>query len=838
MLRKNSQIILAENFLRETGAGIFLTGKAGTGKTTFLREMANTIPKRMVIAAPTAVAAINARGVTLHSLFQLPFGVITKNSQWQQGDNNSFILKKMGRNKRALIRSIEVLVIDEISMVRCDVLDAVDEVLRQIRHSKLPFGGVQLLMIGDIHQLSPICRDDEWEILRHEYPSPYFFESKALKSYPYVTIELQEIFRQTDRHFTDLLNAVRDNNITGEVINALNARYIPNFQPPKDESYITLCTHNHSANYINSNKLSELSTRSHYFDAEVKGDYNEWAYPTEKRLELKVGAQVIFIKNDASTAKEYYNGMIGEVISIENGEISVKTKDGGRIVNVSKIGWENIEYKLNEQNGNIEEKVKGVFSQVPLRCAWAITIHKSQGLTFERAIIDAASSFAHGQVYVALSRCRTFEGMVLSRPLSPNAFMRDGTVDGFCTEKQSEAPSEKELEAHKRNYFSSLLCEVFDYENLSRIIDSLSSLFGGFMARSEEQLSTEIRNIAWTIDKEIVEVGRNFQLQLRGAVESANDYTTDGFIKDRLAKASHYFTAKLSPIKELTTKVRGVVSENKEVIKRLTKLKEELFDEIKVKMFGVELCATGFSVEGYTKGKFEILSHVKPSAKNERDAAKTSENITCKIVNDELFEELKEWRRAKGEEIGDVPLYTVLTNRAIEEIQCKLPTTIAELSSVNGMGKKRVESYGDELLKIVNNYINKKNIDMNSYKSEMEKYITIIPPTPKIEKVKSESRNMPTYLVTYERYKAGNNIVQIAQERGLAISTIEGHIAKLIKENKLNINDFVSEDKVSDIAGAITETESISLTEIKEKLNNKYSYFELKCALSSLGIGS
>ncbi|MFR9521043.1 MAG: AAA family ATPase, partial [Rikenellaceae bacterium] len=311
-MRTNPQIELAREFLSTTGANLFLTGRAGTGKTTFLRSVVQSINKRVVVAAPTGVAAINARGVTLHSLFQLPFGPNVPGVK-----RMDFAMRKMGAKKLALIRSIELLIIDEISMVRCDLLDAIDETLRQVRRSEAPFGGVQLLMIGDIEQLSPICRDEDWQLLHEHYNSPYFFDSHVLKRCNYITLTLTEIFRQSDSSFTELLNAVRENKISQEVVDKLNSRYIPNFEPRESDGYITLTTHNNTANNINSRELKQLPSTSHLFEAKVKGDYPEGAYPNDSSLELKVGAQVIFIKNDISTEKLYYNGLIGRIELID-----------------------------------------------------------------------------------------------------------------------------------------------------------------------------------------------------------------------------------------------------------------------------------------------------------------------------------------------------------------------------------------------------------------------------------------------------------------------------------------------------------------------------------------
>ncbi len=707
-LRTNSQIELAHEFLRSTGANIFLTGKAGTGKTTFLRSVVESVNKRTVVAAPTGVAALNARGVTLHSLFQLPFGLylpgIVATSDTQH--------RKIGRKKLSLIRSIELLIIDEISMVRCDVLDAVDDTLRRIRRNNAPFGGVQLLMIGDIEQLSPICRDDEWALLSQHYSSPYFFASKALARCQYITIELKEIFRQTDQHFTHLLNAVRENKITREVVDALNKRYLPNFKAPLDGGYITLTTHNHSATSINKAALKELKSPTQTFEAAVRGDYPESAYPNDASLELKVGAQVIFIKNDISPEKLYYNGLIGRIESLERGSATVAPSSGGDPITVSAVMWENVEYRLNEESGQIEESIKGTYSQIPLKCAWAITIHKSQGLSFEHAIIDAGQSFAHGQVYVALSRCRTFEGMVLRTPISGGSIIRDNSVESFTEAVSAQSVGTAELEAHRRDYFLSQLSEIFDFEEFNRLTYSLSKLLNAALYREYPNLCTALRESTTALNGELQRVGEGFKAQLKRAVSQSADYKSDEYIATRLAKASAYFTEHISPLCTLIEECSKVKPDAKEVSKRLKLLLAEAHEAAAIKACALELCANGFSCEEYLRRKGLIIAQADggepKKGKGTKEAkatkgAKEAKSVSLDIVNEELYNTLTAWRLELARS-SQKPAYTVLTNRTLIEIQATCPTSIEALSEISGIGKQKLSQYGDQIIEIVQEY--------------------------------------------------------------------------------------------------------------------------------------
>ena len=460
---KNEKIEMLNRFVQNTDVHIFLTGKAGTGKTTFLRNLAINSYKRMVIVAPTGVAAINAGGVTIHSFFQLPFGPIVPEGQ-RSKDNGQQILSplssvKLNKTKLKIMRSLDLIVIDEISMVRADLLDAIDTVLRKVRRNNKAFGGVQLLMIGDIQQLAPVARQNEWELLQDYYKSVYFFDSLVLQKTPYICVELDHIYRQNDNDFIDILNQVRNNRLDSKNLQLLNSRHIPDFKADDNDGYITLTTHNYQADEINDEKLEAIKSKTLTFNAEIKGIFPENAYPTKEKLELKVGAQVMFVKNDPSPEKQYYNGKIGKIIDYDKND-GIKVKCNDDIINVTPVKWQNFEYNLNEKTNEIEEKEIGSFTQIPLKTAWAITIHKSQGLTFDKVVLNAEMAFAHGQVYVALSRCTSLNGLVLNTKISNNVLYNDRTINTFVDKIPSLEPDENKLHFEETKFhYQMILCD-------------------------------------------------------------------------------------------------------------------------------------------------------------------------------------------------------------------------------------------------------------------------------------------------------------------------------------------------------------------------------------------
>lgn len=617
----NEESMMAWNILEKTGANLFLTGKAGTGKTTFLKELKRKSPKRMVVLAPTGIAAINAGGVTIHSFFQLPLSPYLPGTTFGGSEQKRYQFSKV---KRDIIRTMDLLVIDEISMVRSDLLDAVDSVMRRYRKHDQPFGGVQLLMIGDLQQLAPVLTGQDEEMLRQYYDTPFFFSSKALQQARYLTIELKKVYRQQDDHFISLLNQIRENRASDDTLQALNQRYIPNFTPPKDSKYIRLTTHNAPANNINEQELNALPSPAHSFTAEVEGDFPESAYPADYRLTLKSGAQIMFIKNDAQ--HRFYNGMIGEVKTIIGNEITVRSKDTDEEFALEKAEWTNSKYTLNEKTKEIEETVEGVFRQYPVRLAWAITVHKSQGLTFEHAIIDVSRSFTHGQTYVALSRCKSLEGMVLSQPLSHSAIISDSTIDTF--NNNMVAPTAEHISALERQYCIQLIYELFDFRQMQSSYEYLMRCLLEHFSSKYPLLLDEYRQMS-VVFKSLNSVSDKFRVQYTQML-SMGCMVSDPVLQDRIHKGAKYFWQKMGVITDLLKKT-NVATDNKTVKKQFQDRFSTLESEAKLKqsLLRYEQDAE-FSVSDFLKkkalfllGQEDILaSDSKSSRKKERKPSK------------------------------------------------------------------------------------------------------------------------------------------------------------------------------------------------------------------------
>ena len=475
---------LAEQFAMHTNRPIFITGKAGTGKTTFLRKLREQSPKNMAVVAPTGVAAINAGGMTIHSLFQLPVRTLIPTPQSYK---QLFAEQRLTQRKRNMLYHLEMLVIDEISMVRADVLDAIDQVLRRYKYRKdQPFGGVQLVMIGDLFQLSPVVtRGEDEDAMNKYYEGPYFFQAKVMQELQPIYVELDHVFRQQDQTFVQLLNEVRENQLTMQGRALLNARYNPRFKNTDEDFHITLTTHNRSADELNERELNRLD-EPHVFTAEIKKDFPVNIYPTEEVLTLKEGARVMFVRNDDQKPRRFYNGKIGVITEIDSEKIVVRCEDGD--IEVTRMVWENIRYKEDEKTGKIDEEVLGTFTQYPLRLAWAVTIHKSQGLTFDKVIIDAARAFAAGQVYVALSRCRTLEGIVLSTPLDYVELDNDPSVLRYTDSQPSVETVNQALPKARKEYEVQLFSALFDFHRTLSLVEQMRKVAAKAVSFNEETL--------------------------------------------------------------------------------------------------------------------------------------------------------------------------------------------------------------------------------------------------------------------------------------------------------------------------------------------------------------
>ena len=695
-MEKDAIFETAERYVRFTGRSIFLTGKAGTGKTTFLKYITQNISKRFVILAPTGVAAINAGGSTIHSFFQLPLcpylpDVKELVTEYQMPER----YRRLRKERQKIIRTLDLLVIDEISMVRADLLDAVDMSLRHYRRSSKPFGGVQLLMIGDAHQLSPVVKENERQYMAQVYPSPYFFHSKALQKLDYITIELQKVHRQKDADFLEILNAVREDRITHDILQKLNSR-VNAFDSESD--VIRLTTHNSQADQVNSSKLAKLPGEPVMFEAEVEGEFPENSYPADSVLSLKKGAQVMFVRNDPEG--RFYNGKIGIVESItDKGLITVTDQDGEAIA-VEPVDWENIEYALDESSGEIMPEVIGKFRQFPLRIAWAVTIHKSQGLTFDNVIIDAGAAFAFGQVYVALSRCRTLEGISLETPIRPSAIYSDSHVAVFNAGRQSLESVRSALDGEERRHTFDLLKDIFGIGDMVKALTAYRKAWAGTM----EQLypSEYQRLIRYQIKAEdLRKTGDTFRIQLTRIEGTPSE--DDSYLNERIRKASEYYLPIVEEIRKYCIVIADLEVDNKEVKKRLKEDAEELFIQLDILCQTFEsIIAAGFSIEKYGKIRTECQLEDRTKARKRlRKIIKSAD--TPSMVNEELREKLQEWRTERFK-ADNVPAYTIMHQSTLIEIASLVPKTMTELLSIKGFGKAKCEKYGQEILEITSKY--------------------------------------------------------------------------------------------------------------------------------------
>ena len=615
MAQKNHEMSLAWQFLEGTQTSVFLTGKAGTGKTTFLKTLREHTSKRTIVLAPTGVAAINAEGQTIHSFFQLPFTPFIPGAQREEQQFFRF-----SKEKKNIIRTLDLLVIDEISMVRADLLDAIDDVMRRFRNHTLPFGGVQLLLIGDLQQLAPVAKDDEWQLLSRYYDTPYFFGSRALKQIPLITIELQHIYRQQDPQFISLLADIRNNNITEQTMQLLNSRYIPNFREPDNEDWIRLTTHNNTAQQHNDMRMAMLSSPSHAFDAEISGNFPEYSYPTDAHLMLKVGAQVMFVKNDTSTAHRFYNGKIGRITAFKQDGIDVMCKGDSQPIFVEQMTWENMRYTINDETKAIEEEVEGTFRQFPLRLAWAITVHKSQGLTFDHAVIDINHAFAHGQTYVALSRCRTLNGMVLTAPLNQSSVITDSNVNAFIESSLSEqTANEQKLPTLRRQYFHFLLDELFFMQPIEEDIQHLYRVACQHLYNHSESYVDLLHTTCNSFQKDVSAVSVRFKQQYDSILtQCADNYATSTLLQERIHKAAEYF---LTHINELCSSILTASSrltiDNKAIKKQFGIAVDALVLSYQVKKVTLQTTIEkGFSTATYLNSKAEAVLAIE--GKNER----------------------------------------------------------------------------------------------------------------------------------------------------------------------------------------------------------------------------
>ncbi|WP_333693549.1 helix-turn-helix domain-containing protein [Flavobacterium sp.] len=609
-------------FVNQTQRSLFLTGKAGTGKTTLLHQIIKTTHKNTIVVAPTGIAALNAGGVTLHSMFQLPFGAFIPDtipaihiSTFQKIETQSTLSKHFRMNgvKKAIFLNMELLIIDEVSMLRADILDAVDFMLRKVRKNEKPFGGVQVLFIGDLLQLPPVVKNEEWQVLKKYYPGIFFFNAKVIRENPLLYVELTKIYRQSDQRFISVLNSLRNNTITRSELHFLNEYVKPNFDTQSHPGYITLTTHNAKADAINAEALHNLNAPTFTFKPEIVGDFPEKIYPVDELLSLKIGAQVMFIKNDPSPEKNYYNGKMGFVKFLSDTEITVHFPDENRTIEVDKYEWKNIKYSLNEHTKEIDEETLGTFVHFPLKLAWAITVHKSQGLTFEKAVLDVSQVFLPGQAYVALSRLRNLDGLVLLKPIQMNGLANDSNVMQYAQNKADNALLTQELQKETEKYSRFFIQNAFEWSDLIQHWRNHK-----FSYTADQQKSEKAKHYKWATNQEeilqsLAVDSVKFQNQLNQLFHKKPvDFL---FVKERVVAAKTYFFPKLDKVLfELLLKMEEVKRKKraKEFYSELAELEERTATAV-LNLFKAEkwaqLLAEGKEVNKDSLSSLEALDY-------------------------------------------------------------------------------------------------------------------------------------------------------------------------------------------------------------------------------------
>lgn len=748
----------AEKFINQTNTSVFLTGKAGTGKTTLLKKIVAHTHKQFAIVAPTGIAALNAGGVTIHSFFQLPFSAFIPNfttqnliSNTHKFESKSTLTKhfKLNKNRKKLIRQLELLIIDEVSMLRADLLDAIDWALRNIRKINQPFGGVQVLFIGDLLQLPPVVKPEEWSVLSKYYQGIHFFNAQVFNEKKPIYIELDKIYRQSDTQFIHLLDNLRNNLLTQEDKHILNKYVKPNINDSEKKGFITLTTHNAIADEMNSVELAKIQSKPHKYKAEISGDFPSNIFPTEYEIELKVGAQVMFIKNDPSFEKNFFNGKMGTIQTLSADEVTVNFPEENKSIAVDKFEWSNIRYFLNEKKGEIEEQILGTFVQYPLKLAWAITIHKSQGLTFDKAILDVSRVFAPGQAYVALSRLRSLNGLVLTRPIVENGLENDRSVIEYSKNNASENELIDKLNEGTKSYLSVELQKAFYWDELVKTWVLFEQVCRSAGVKTEKYQDKEcVKNHLSQIEQGAY-VGAKFLNQLEKLISKADpDWK---FIYERIQAAYTYFFNILDQIIE-SILIRKVDLASKKKAKQYQEDLSLLEDDTLNTLFHL--------------AKIKSIIEVKSS-----NTTFTKENLKTK--------ELLDYKAKKLERIVKDRFNTLNSTLLIEE------------------------GYDTEHIELV---VKKK-------------------------KVKQDKKD--TYTQTLEMFEAGKLVDEIAKERQLSLSTIEGHITRLIQQEKIELSAVMEQKRIQEIEDILESAQGKTLGAIKEELGDRVSYSELRWVQAS-----
>lgn len=824
------QFELVLNFINRTNQNIFLTGKAGTGKTTLLKYIRQHSFKQISVVAPTGVAAINAGGSTIHSFFQFafnPFLPALKENGIPDFSKSNLPVLKYNSQRLNIFRNLELLIIDEISMVRADMLDQIDATLRQTRKKwHLPFGGVQLLLIGDMYQLPPVVQPDEWRILSEVYSSPFFFDSLVIRNAPPVFIELEKIFRQSEQTFISLLNKVRNNQLDESAVELLNSRYREHISAKDYSENITLTTHNRKADEINLRNLENLNGTSFTYKCKVEGVFSEKNYPVEEALTLKLGARVMFLKNN--TERNYYNGKIGLVTFLDKEKIKVKCEEDKVEIDLEREVWNNVSYKVDKATKHIEEEILGTFTHFPLQLAWAITIHKSQGLTFNKLIIDAAHSFSAGQVYVALSRCSSLEGLTLSSRINRNSLLNDGAILNFSSSKQSSDEVTEIYRTSQQKYAVALILELFDFSEQIQNLREAAAVIQISNSRINTgidwftNLSTEISNLN--------DVASKFKNQLISLTDRTNDTESDENLQERIRKAAAYFEMGVSNITQLM-KNCTLVTESKETASELNEQLQNLFESLYLKNNLIKTCTSGFHFTDFVKQK---LNTVYPDFKINTYASSKNIKVSAEVKYPRLYKKLLLHRDdICNEEMK--PIYLVANNKTLIELTNYLPDKPEHLLQISGFGKARAEAYGQGFLDIIREFIVENDLQTHmdskapkkKRKEESEKISGD-------EFLKGKGVKVSTKEQTFNLYKSGFSLEEIAKQRGLTLATIESHLTPYITKGEIDISKLVAEEKQKVILKALDGfNEETGLAVVKAKLPDSISFSEIKYVLAN-----
>lgn len=755
----------AERFINQTNKSIFLTGKAGTGKTTLLKHIVASTHKRCVICAPTGIAALNAGGVTIHSLFQLPFGgflpihhpepQFAGNIKLETRDSirKHFFFNGM---RKKLLLSVELLIVDEVSMLRADILDAMDWALRNVRKNPEPFGGVQVLFIGDLLQLPPVVKQEEWNLLSAHYSSPFFFDAHCIRHIPPLFLELDKIYRQDDEVFIGLLNRLRNNRISPSDLETLQPYVNPSFKPGPEEQVITIVTHNAQADRMNQEALDRLKEKPVKYTAEIAGDFPRNLFPIDEELVLKVGAQIMFIKNDVSYEKNFFNGKMGIIESCSKEEIMVHFPEEKRSISVEKYEWENIKYELNPATNEIEGKTIGTFVHYPIKLAWAITVHKSQGLTFDRAVLDLGAVFAPGQAYVAFSRLRSLKGLTLLRPLSLNGLSNDSSVMNYTSnEKQRNAATDfqQSLQQETINYLRNRLVHFFDWFEYQHKWDRFQMEVQGSAQKTEKAKDKEWAMAQWKQVSETYEHSKKFKGQLENLFQQTN--LSVAFIHERFSKAMEYFF----PI--LDRQVEWILRRKIELIK--------------IKR---------------TKSYIEELEELLEFMVNMVQEFKKLSALT------EAFALEKEWSKSLFDN-DQIARYLIAKNAKIQQELRSSKSSLLDLDD---------EEEESDVPKALRYLLDKKD-----------------------PKKGPKEKKQSTYEITLDLFERGMDIKAIAQERQLSAQTVEGHFAQLIKAEQIELDQIISAERIAFLKEKVFNGyEGGSLSPLKEHYDKEVTWAELK----------